>query len=278
MFSDFDRAAFFSTLAAEGQKLAAEGLHPPLERSPEAPVFGGSPKAMCGALYDERMALHLQGTHEGHPEAPARIGRIWSALEASGFMEDDNWVRLISRKAGMSELTAVHSQDMVANVLEQAKLAEGEEVDSFDAHPHWEARGGIGDAAANRHSPQAALLAAGCAIELACKVCDPDSNILNGFACVRPPGHHACSNQCSGFCLFNNVPIAALAAQKKYGVERILILDWDVHHGDGTVEVTSDNPNILYISLHNFTEGFYPGTGDPLDTGNENAQQNDQNQ
>jgi acetoin utilization deacetylase AcuC-like enzyme len=153
----------------------------------------------------------------------------------------------------MDELTAVHTREMVADVLRQAQLADGEGVSSFDAHPSGEDRGGIGDACANRHSPQAALLAAGCASELACEVADPNSSTLAGFACVRPPGHHACSNQCSGFCLFNNVAIAARAAQQRHGLGRVLILDWDVHHGDGVVEVTRDDPSILYISLHNFT-------------------------
>jgi histone deacetylase 6 len=217
---------------------------------------------MCGALYDVRMTLHKYEAPEApsaadHPECPARISRIWDAIKWAGFMKHKRWAQLQSREAKVEELRLIHDDAIIQNVLSQSSLDDGERGDLAQD----------GDAFANKYSPQAAQLAAGCAIELATNIVDPTSIILNGFACVRPPGHHACTHACSGFCIFNNVAVASKIIQERHGVERILIIDWDVHHGDGTVEITRDDPSVLFISLHNFTKGFYPGTGPPTDTG-----------
>jgi acetoin utilization deacetylase AcuC-like enzyme len=101
-------------------------------------------------------------------------------------------------------------------------------------------------------SYEAALLAAGAAIHAAA---------TGGFALVRPPGHHALSDRAMGFCLFNNVAVAARAAQAEQGAARVAILDWDVHHGNGTQAIFWDDPSVLYVSLHQWP--FYPGTGGP---------------
>jgi acetoin utilization deacetylase AcuC-like enzyme len=105
-------------------------------------------------------------------------------------------------------------------------------------------------------SLQAALLAAGAAIEAVRR---------NGFALARPPGHHAESARAMGFCLFNSVAIAARWAQAAEGVGRVAILDWDVHHGNGTQEITAGDDSLLYVSLHQWP--FYPGTGGPREQG-----------
>jgi acetoin utilization deacetylase AcuC-like enzyme len=109
-----------------------------------------------------------------------------------------------------------------------------------------------GDTPASATSYEAALLAAGGAIQAAA---------TGGFAIVRPPGHHALAERAMGFCLFNNVAVAARAAQAERGLERVAIVDWDVHHGNGTQAIFWDDPTVLYVSLHQWP--FYPGTGGP---------------
>lgn len=116
------------------------------------------------------------------------------------------------------------------------------------------------------HTASAARMAAGCVSELASKVASGE--IRNGFAVVRPPGHHAEHQQAMGFCFFNSVSIAAKLLRKKYEMDKILIVDWDVHHGNGIQQIFFDDPHVLYISLHRHDGGnFFPGTGDPNEIG-----------
>ncbi len=124
-----------------------------------------------------------------------------------------------------------------------------ERVASADA-PAWL----DGDTIVSETSYQAALLAAGAAIQAAGS---------SGFAVARPPGHHALPHRAMGFCLFNNVAIAARFAQAELGVQRVAIVDWDVHHGNGTQAIFTGDASVLYVSLHQWP--FYPGTGGPDD-------------
>ena len=113
------------------------------------------------------------------------------------------------------------------------------------------------DVAISSRSHEVALLAAGAALVLADSMMAGE--IQNGFALVRPPGHHAENDSALGFCLFNNVAILARYLQKQYGLDKIAIVDWDVHHGNGTQHAFDSDPSVLYISTHQYP--FYPGTG-----------------
>jgi acetoin utilization deacetylase AcuC-like enzyme len=112
------------------------------------------------------------------------------------------------------------------------------------------------DTVASETTYEAALLAAGAAIEAVRN---------NGFALVRPPGHHATPDRAMGFCLFDNIAVAARHAQAELGVGRIAIVDWDVHHGNGTEDIFRADPTVLFVSMHQWP--FYPGTGGPDDQG-----------
>jgi acetoin utilization deacetylase AcuC-like enzyme len=112
------------------------------------------------------------------------------------------------------------------------------------------------DTVATETTWEAARLAAGTAIEAA---------LRGGFALVRPPGHHALAERAMGFCIFNNVAVAARAAQRRLGVERVAIVDFDVHHGNGTEAIFRDDDSVLFVSLHQWP--FYPGSGGPADQG-----------
>jgi acetoin utilization deacetylase AcuC-like enzyme len=160
-----------------------------------------------------------------HPESPRRIEAL---LE-----EFDEWVE--AAPATREQLERVHTAEHV------------ETISSVGADTWLD-----GDTPASATSWDAALLAAGGAIQAAA---------TGGFALVRPPGHHALAERAMGFCLFNNVAVAARAAQAEHGAERVAILDWDVHHGNGTQAIFWDDPTVLYVSLHQWP--FYPGTGGP---------------
>lgn len=130
--------------------------------------------------------------------------------------------------------------------------------------------GGIGvdtDTTWNEHyTAPAARMAVGGTVDLAVRTWTGD--IRNGFAIVRPPGHHAEPQQAMGFCFFNSVAIAARVLQKDHRVHKILIFDWDVHHGNGTQEIFYDDPRVLVISMHRHDDGnFFPGTGGPNECG-----------
>ncbi len=198
-----------------------------------------------GFLYDERFLDHDAGAR--HPERRERLTSTMAHLQSLDWFEQ---LRMLApRTADETWVESVHSRDLI----ERARSACEQELTFLD----------VMDVGISRASFDVALLAAGGAQELADKVIAED--VDNAFALCRPPGHHAEHDQALGFCLFNNVAIAARYLQKQHGLDKILILDWDVHHGNGTQHSFEDDPSVLYVSTHQYP--FYPGTGARSETG-----------
>ncbi|XP_020529285.1 histone deacetylase 15 isoform X2 [Amborella trichopoda] len=195
--------------------------------------------------FDEGMLLHLEVEKKPHPhpERPDRLRAIVANLKTAGIFPGKCFP-LPAREITREELGMVHTSEHVEAV----------ESTSFSLSSYF-----TPDTFANEHSARAARLAAGLCSDLASTIMSGKAK--NGFALVRPPGHHAGVHLAMGFCLHNNAAVAALAAQAA-GANRVLIVDWDVHHGNGTQEIFEANPSVLYISLHRHEGGrFYPGTG-----------------
>eukprot|EP00302_Diacronema_sp_CCMP2436_P045603 CAMPEP_0180062856 /NCGR_PEP_ID=MMETSP0985-20121206/7329_1 /TAXON_ID=483367 /ORGANISM="non described non described, Strain CCMP 2436" /LENGTH=432 /DNA_ID=CAMNT_0021993035 /DNA_START=266 /DNA_END=1560 /DNA_ORIENTATION=+ len=157
---------------------------------------------------------------------------------------------------------------------ERIPARECTEVEALLAHSksHWDCLLGLpatqlraAHMASNEHTAESSRLAAGSVIALVDRVCSGE--LTSGFALVRPPGHHAGHSTMQGFCFLNNIAIAARVARARYKLERVLVLDWDVHHGNGTQALLADEPGIMYISLHRKTKDFYPRTGEATEVG-----------
>ncbi len=190
------------------------------------------------------------GRHDtgwGHPEHVGRLRAITRALrEDPGLFHTVEHIE--GRHATIEELELVHDHAYVASV----RVISEERGGRLDA-----------DTVASSGSWAAATAGAGCAlsaVDLSVSGVNPRS-----FCAVRPPGHHAVHNRAMGFCLFGNVAIAAHYARKKHGLKRILIVDWDVHHGNGTQALVEEEPEIHFVSMHQWP--WYPGTGAAEDHG-----------
>ncbi len=175
-----------------------------------------------------------------HPESPKRLEAIYSMLEGPDM--EGVFLDLPARRATRDELLRIHSPRYVDMILDTA----GKPHRSLDP-----------DTAVSEGSCEAALLAAG-------GVCEAISAVVSGemdnaFALVRPPGHHAENSRAMGFCIFNNLAVGARHAQEFHGLERVLVVDWDLHHGNGTQHSFEEDPTILYFSTHQYP--FYPGSG-----------------
>jgi acetoin utilization deacetylase AcuC-like enzyme len=175
----------------------------------------------------------------GHPECPERLAAVAGAIAS----RSEPLLRVAPRPAEDAELLRIHAPEHLRGLRAAAARA------PLQLDP---------DTYLGPRSVEVAELAAGGLIELCRRVvrCEADA----GLAAVRPPGHHAEAGRAMGFCLYNNVAVAARALQAEEGVERVLILDWDVHHGNGTQHAFEDDPSVLYFSTHQFP--YYPGTGD----------------
>jgi acetoin utilization deacetylase AcuC-like enzyme len=196
-----------------------------------------------GLVIDPRYQDHLTGA--GHPERPARISTL---LEAVDGLDRAGLERVEPRAASHEELALVHTEHHIGRVAATASRP----AFAFDA-----------DTPTSAQSYDTALLAAGGLLDLLDRIMDGD--IDNGCALVRPPGHHAEPDRAMGFCLFNNVAIGARYLQARHGIRRVAIVDWDVHHGNGTEHAFEADPSVLYISSHQYP--YYPGSGAAHDSG-----------
>ncbi|MFH1654890.1 MAG: histone deacetylase [Pseudomonadota bacterium] len=197
-----------------------------------------------GVAFDERFLKHDMGRF--HPESPRRLISIKEVLDGDGIGK--HLTKLNVRAATEAELTSVHDKAYV----ERVKLSEGEEETYFDP-----------DTTANAFTWDAAQYAAGATI--GCVENVVAGKVSRAFALVRPPGHHACHDKTMGFCFFNNIAIAAEYALSKLGLERIAIVDFDVHHGNGTQDFFYSRDDLYFISTHRFH--FFPGSGSPDERG-----------
>ena len=175
-----------------------------------------------------------------HIECPARLDVLYRMLDEPE--NEDRYHLVPVRPATVEELHLIHSPEHVVRMRETS----GRDLTILD-----------GDTSASRGSFEAAIRAAG-------SLCEAVSMVHSGFldnamALVRPPGHHAERDRAMGFCIFNNVAVAAAYARKMLGIERVLVVDWDVHHGNGTQHAFEDDDSVLYFSAHRYP--FFPGTG-----------------
>ncbi|OFV87835.1 MAG: histone deacetylase, partial [Acidobacteria bacterium RBG_16_68_9] len=191
--------------------------------------------ACTGFVLDPRYMEHDTG--RGHPERPERIAVLADVIPRLPDLR-----RVEPRLATPEELTLVHDEGHLARVARTRDLA------SYAFDP---------DTRASPRSFEAACLATGGCLALIDEVMA--GRLRNGFAFVRPPGHHAERDRAMGFCLFNNVAVGAAHLLRQYGLQRVLVMDWDVHHGNGTQHMFERDPGVLYVSTHQYP--FYPGTG-----------------
>lgn len=200
------------------------------------------PPKLC-IVTDSFYEKHLTG--DDHPESPDRIRSINDALVKAGLKDEKNSVA--PRHATLEELKLCHNEKYIALAKEEIGAIKEGQV----------AKLSTGDVMVSKWSFEAAQLSAGGVLTAVDHVLTGESD--KAFCVVRPPGHHASDDRGAGFCVFNNVAIAARYAQQKYHLDRVLIVDWDVHHGDGTQAIFYEDPSVFYFSTHE--AGNYPFKG-----------------
>jgi len=203
--------------------------------------------AKTGYVYDDRYLLHEPGAF--HVERPERLQAIHRRLVETGLIKQLEIIE--PQPAPVEWITTLHDP----GYLERFRRA------CEKGHPILD----TGDCGICPKSYEIALLAVGGVLAAADAVMS--GRIQNAFCAIRPPGHHAERNRAMGFCFFNNIALGARYLQKHHGLAKIAIVDWDVHHGNGTQHLFEDDPTVLYISLHQDPSTLYPGTGRSSETG-----------
>ena len=205
----------------------------------------GQGQAKTGFVYDDIYLGHK--VTPGHPEMPERLTAIVDRLKGTGLYPQLH--QFSPKPADLEWITVVHSRQYAEHAKKSCQDNTGY-LDSMDTP-------------ISAKSYEVALVAAGgvlCAIDAVMQ-----KKVRNVFCAVRPPGHHAMSDRAMGFCLFNHVAIGTRYVQKKHNLPKVLIVDWDVHHGNGTQAAFYDDPSVLYFSVHQYP--FYPGTGSAAEKG-----------
>jgi acetoin utilization deacetylase AcuC-like enzyme len=208
-------------------------------------------KSMTTALiYDPIFLEHL--TPHKHPERPQRLEMAMKVLEALDWLKRDNLIQIPPRAATEDELALVHERSYIRQVK-----AAADDVAREAGREGSKTRFFSTDTYISGQSYAAAIKAAGAPLTAIDAIMRGE--IDNAYCLVRPPGHHALPDEAMGFCLFNNVAIAAQYALDHHGLERVMIIDYDVHHGNGIQDIFYAEPRVLYFSIHQAP--FYPGTG-----------------
>ncbi len=203
------------------------------------------PRRKTALLTDAIVTEHFPGSD--HPESPARYEAVRNSLAAAGLMQ--TCPPLTPRSATKDELAICHERRYID--LVEAEIASG-------AHEL-----STGDTSVGSESWAVSLRAVGGVLQAVDAVMQGRAS--NAFCAVRPPGHHASQARGMGFCLFNNIAIGTRYAQQRYGVERVLLVDWDVHHGNGTQDIFYRDGSVFFFSTHQ--SSWYPGTGNAAETG-----------
>jgi len=194
-----------------------------------------------GYVYDDRYLLHDPGSW--HPERPDRLKAIQASLKDSGILE--LLIHLKPYPAPLAWVERLHDPDYIRRFQEACQR--GQEI--FE----------VQDCGISPESYEIALLAAGGVMAAADAIMGDKAD--NAFCAVRPPGHHAERARALGFCFFNNVALGVVYLLENFGLERMAIVDWDVHHGNGTQHLFEADPRVFYLSLHEDPQYCYPGTG-----------------
>ena len=211
--------------------------------------FNFANEQKVAVMYYERFLLHNTGP--SHPENPERLISVISDLKANQKISSKIiWPNF--KVATFDELNLVHTNEYIELVDHQVSQLKNNR-----------AYLSTGDTPISKHSNDVAKLAVGAGLEAVDLIMAGE--ISSAFALVRPPGHHATASRGMGFCIYNNIAIVARYLQKKYDLKRILIVDFDVHHGNGTQDIFYEDDSVFYFSIHQHP--FYPGTGRPDETG-----------
>ena len=216
---------------------------------------------MIGFATSPRFVEHVTGPH--HPERPDRIRAIAKAVRDAGLVDSPNPFPQFDLEMGIARQEQVKLLELDPTPASEELLLLAHTAEHVKRVMHvCEVGGGVldlGDTSVGRSSCEIAMLSLGSAIA----ACDAvmTGKVKRAFSAARPPGHHAEPDRAMGFCLFSNIAIAARYIQKQYNIKRVAIVDFDVHHGNGTQAVLEADPSVLFISLHQDPRTCYPGSG-----------------